>query len=90
VSVQARLSRRYDADARLAELTVGGSAVTLSYDADDLLTQAGPLGLVRDPVNGLLAGITLGQTTTSSATTPSASPRCWSWRPVAARSTGSS
>jgi len=45
----------------------GSTTEAFAYDADGLLVQAGPLALARDPVNGLLAGTTLGTVTTSQA-----------------------
>jgi len=41
----------------------GGSPITLQYDADSLLTQAGDLTLSRDAQNGLLTGSILGSVT---------------------------
>ncbi len=50
----------YDADFRVATEAVNGQAVSLGYDADSLLTQAGALALTRDPTTGFLTGSTLG------------------------------
>ncbi len=58
-------SRTYDTHGRIATTSLNGSPITLSYDADSLLTGAGPLTLTRDSQNGLLTGSTLGSVSTS-------------------------
>ena len=56
----------YDADLRLSSRTLaGGPTVELGYDADGLLTQAGPLTLTRHAASGLLETTSLGTTTDS-------------------------
>lgn len=64
-TVQATLERRYDADAQLSDLLVGGQSLPQAYDADGLLTQAGPLQLTRDAASGQPLSGLLGQTRTS-------------------------
>jgi RHS repeat-associated protein len=53
----------YDAQFNVTSLTAGGQAINFSYDLDGLLTQAGDLGLSRDPASGILTGTTLGAVT---------------------------
>jgi RHS repeat-associated protein len=56
----------YDNDFRVNTLQVNGAnPVSLQYDADSLLTQAGDLTLNRSAQNGLLTGTTLGKQTDS-------------------------
>jgi YD repeat-containing protein len=58
------LSRGYDNDFRLASESVGGAfPVSFSYDADNLLTQAGVLASTRNPRNRVLSGTTIGTVT---------------------------
>jgi RHS repeat-associated protein len=62
--INGSVSRAYDTDFRLTSLSVNNAnPITLRYDADSLLTQAGALTLSRDPQNGLLTGTTLGNVT---------------------------
>jgi RHS repeat-associated protein len=62
--VTGTVSRGYDNDFRVTTLSVnGGNPITLGYDNDSLLTQAGALALSRNPQNGLLTGTTLGNVT---------------------------
>jgi len=63
--VTGTVTRGYNADLQVTSLAVDGQAVAYGYDADGLLTQAGALGLARDPGNGLLTGTTLGNLTTA-------------------------
>jgi len=58
--VAGQVSLAYDANFRLAAFTVNGSnTVAYAYDADELITNAGPMALVRD-TNGLVIQATLG------------------------------
>lgn len=53
------VARRYDDDFRIAARSVDGAhEVTFDYDADGLLTGAGPLALTRDPQRGGLVTAT--------------------------------
>ena len=62
--VAGSVTRTYDTDFRVATESVnGGSPVTLQYDPDSLLTQAGSLTLARHPQHGLLTGTALGGVT---------------------------
>ncbi|AZT84803.1 hypothetical protein EHN06_15270 [Marinobacter sp. NP-4(2019)] len=65
--VSGTVSRTYDNNFRVRQLTVNGSAIALDYDADGLLTEAGAMALERQADNGLLAGTTLGNVTTTMA-----------------------
>jgi RHS repeat-associated protein len=65
-SVAGSVSQTYDDDLRVATQSVnGGSTTAFAYDDDGLLVQAGAEILTRDPLNGLLAGTTLGSVSTS-------------------------
>jgi RHS repeat-associated protein len=55
----------YDTDLRPAEEAVNGAAITMTYDADSLLSSAGALTVQRDPVSGRATGTTLGSVTDS-------------------------
>jgi RHS repeat-associated protein len=50
----------FDQNFRVVSETAAGSAITLTYDADGLLTQAGSLVINRDSSNGRITGTTLG------------------------------
>ncbi|MCA9996328.1 MAG: hypothetical protein KDE56_11305 [Anaerolineales bacterium] len=50
----------YDAGARLRQLNINGVITNFSYDADNMLTQAGDLTLTYDPASGLISGSTQG------------------------------
>lgn len=63
--VAGSISRTFDSHGRVATSSLNGSPITLSYDADSLLTGAGPLTLTRDAQNGLLTGSSLGSVSTS-------------------------
>jgi RHS repeat-associated protein len=66
--VAGTLDRTYDADFRVASLSIDGANTTsFVYDADGLLTQAGSLALQYDAQNALLTGTSLGIVTTSTA-----------------------
>jgi RHS repeat-associated protein len=55
------VNRTYDPKFRLASIDVNGSnPVTFSYDADDLVTSAGPLSLTWHAQHGLLTATALG------------------------------
>src|SRR5206468_7895540 len=59
-----KVSYTYDTNFRIATETVNGSApVSLQYDADSLLVQAGLLVLTRSGMNGLIESTELGQIT---------------------------
>ncbi|WP_156338942.1 RHS repeat-associated core domain-containing protein [Chondromyces crocatus] len=61
-AISGTIHRVYDNDLKLAQEQVnGGHAVAFGRDPDGLLTSAGPLSLTRDPQNGLLTSITVGQ-----------------------------
>lgn len=63
--VAGTIDRTFNADFRVASLSVdGGNATSFVYDADGLLTQAGALTLQHDG-NGLLTGSSLGVVGTS-------------------------
>ncbi len=49
----------YDSSLRLATETIAGVSIQYGYDADDLLTTEGALGLTRDSQTGLVIGATL-------------------------------
>jgi YD repeat-containing protein len=63
--VAGSVTRTYDPDFRATESVNGGNAVTLQYDPDSLLTQAGSLTLTRHAQHGLLTGTALGSVTES-------------------------
>ncbi|MCC6525946.1 MAG: hypothetical protein IT373_25090, partial [Polyangiaceae bacterium] len=54
---------QHDDDFRVAEQSVAGDTVTLGYDADGLLAQAGDLAITRDPAHGLPTATALGVVT---------------------------
>jgi RHS repeat-associated protein len=65
-AVVGTVDRTYDANLRVASLSInGGNNVAFQYDGDGLLTQAGGLALVHDAQNGLLTGTSLGVVATS-------------------------
>ncbi|HPA20923.1 MAG TPA: RHS repeat-associated core domain-containing protein, partial [Verrucomicrobiae bacterium] len=57
--VAGSVSRGWNADFRVASITVGGTIINGAYDDDGLLTQAGDMYLDYD-TNGLHVGTTLG------------------------------
>ncbi len=60
--VAGSVSRTYDADFRVAALSVNGAnPVSLTYDRDGLLTQAGAATLERNGPQGRVSTLTLGQ-----------------------------
>ncbi len=62
------VERTYDADLRLATISVNGAnPVAYGYDDDGLLVQAGSLALTRSPQSGLLTATTIGVVTTGYA-----------------------
>ncbi len=64
--VTGSVERTYDADLRLATISVNGAEpVAYGYDDDGLLVQTGAMTLSRDAATGLLTGTTLGVVTTS-------------------------
>jgi RHS repeat-associated protein len=63
-AVPGSVGRTYDASFRRTAISLNGAdPVGLTYDADDLLTQVGTLGLTRHPQHGLVTGSTLGVVT---------------------------
>ncbi|MBI4954921.1 MAG: hypothetical protein HY908_23060, partial [Myxococcales bacterium] len=54
---------QHDDDFRVAQQSVAGDTVTLGYDDDGLLAQAGDLAIARDAASGLPTGTTLGGVT---------------------------
>ncbi|MBI4954787.1 MAG: hypothetical protein HY908_22385, partial [Myxococcales bacterium] len=54
---------QHDDDFRIAQQSVAGDTVTLGYDDDGLLAQAGDLAIARDAASGLQTGTTLGDVT---------------------------
>jgi len=59
--VTGTIHRTFDNNLRLTSRTINGANTqNFTYDADDLLTQAGALTLQRDTQNGLITGTTLG------------------------------
>ncbi|WP_337288533.1 RHS repeat-associated core domain-containing protein [Candidatus Methylomirabilis sp.] len=66
-AVAGGVTRSYDTDFRVASQTVNGTnPVAFTYDADSLLTSAGPLTIARNAQNGLITGSTFGIVTDSS------------------------
>jgi RHS repeat-associated protein len=63
--VNGSLSRTFDDNFRVTNLTVDGGAVNYGYDNDGLLTSAGDETISRDAGDGLITGTTLGSLTTS-------------------------
>lgn len=61
-AVAGKVGYAYDNDFRAKTISVNGAnAITYSFDADSLLTQAGDLALTRSAQNGLLTGTALGK-----------------------------
>jgi RHS repeat-associated protein len=59
-AVTGTVSRSYNADLRLASQTINGTnSVSFAYDGDELITNAGPLRVVRD-TNGMAVAATVG------------------------------
>jgi RHS repeat-associated protein len=59
--VAGSLTRTYDTGFRLAtEAVNGGPAIAFTYNADDLITQAGSLAIGRNAQNGLVQSTALG------------------------------
>lgn len=59
-AVSGSVTRTYDQGLRVAELAVNGTPVAYAWDDDDLLVQAGDLGIARDPVTRYVTGSALG------------------------------
>jgi len=58
----------YDADFRhTAQSVNGGNGVSLTYDADSLLTQVGAENITRDPSTGFVSATAVGTVTSASA-----------------------
>ncbi len=64
-AVNGIVSRTYNNDFRVSNISVNGNAIAFGYDADNLLTQAGALSLTRHAQHGLITATTLGSTTTA-------------------------
>ena len=62
-SITGQVSIALNSDLLLASESVNNSTVSLSYDADKFLSQAGDLKIARDPVTGFTTGTTLGNVT---------------------------
>ncbi|MBI4704111.1 MAG: hypothetical protein HY744_23630, partial [Deltaproteobacteria bacterium] len=59
--VSGTLSFSYDDDLRVTGVKIGWDVIGYAYaDADGLLTQAGLLGLTRDPATGMVVGSSIG------------------------------
>ena len=59
-----KVSRAYDAQGRIASVSVNDSiAHAISYDADDLITTVGPMTLSRSATTGFIEGTALGDCT---------------------------
>ncbi len=62
------MAATYDNSFRPISQSIGGAhVVAFSYDADELLTQAGDATVVHDAINGLLSTVTVGDTQSSLA-----------------------
>ena len=60
-SVAGTLQRTYDTSFRVQTETIGGTTINYTYDADNLVTQAGDMHIPRDPATGFVgSGTTLG------------------------------
>lgn len=60
-AVAGSVERTYDRDLRVASESVnGGGAISLQYDQDGLLSQAGALALTHDLQSGLITAVQLG------------------------------
>ena len=57
----------YDAKIRVGSITIGGQAIALGYDNDDLLNSIGALTIARSPATGLVTGTAVGTVTTTTA-----------------------
>lgn len=64
-SVAGTVSRGYNNNFWVTELSVNDNSIAFSYDKDGLLIEAGALALTRDPLNGLIATTSLGSISTS-------------------------
>jgi RHS repeat-associated protein len=64
-SVSGTVSRTYDDAYRLVSVRVNGVEISYDYDKDDLMVQAGSLGITRDAESGLVVGSTQGDITDS-------------------------
>jgi RHS repeat-associated protein len=64
-AVSGSVTRGYDTSFRLTSQGLNGATVAFAYDSDDLMTQAGALGLTRSAQNGVLSATSLGVVTTS-------------------------
>lgn len=64
-AVSGSVSRRYDTDFRVAEVAVNDAGVSYTYDADGLLTAAGPVSMARSASTGQLLTAATGIVVTS-------------------------
>jgi RHS repeat-associated protein len=62
-SVTGQVMTLLNANLLPASQSVDASTVTYAYDVDGLLTQAGGLGITRDPASGFVTGTSLGVVT---------------------------
>jgi RHS repeat-associated protein len=62
-SVNGQIGFQLNANLVPASESVDGTNVAYSYDADGLMTQAGSLGITRDPASGMITGTSLGVVT---------------------------
>ena len=62
-TITGQVMTQLNTDLLPASQSVDGSSVAYSYDADLLLTQAGGLGITRDPASGFVTGTSLGVVT---------------------------
>lgn len=64
-TVQGSVSRRYNSNFQVQDLSVNGNSISYYYDSDGLLTSAGRETLTRDAGDGLLTGTMLGSVTSA-------------------------
>lgn len=64
-AVNGTVTRNYNSDFNATGIGVNGNNVTIGYDGDQLLTQAGSLTISRDSNHGLITGTNLGAVTTA-------------------------
>ena len=63
--VSGTVSRTYNGDLLPSAVSVNGSSISLAYDNDGLLVQAGALTLQRSAINGFVTGTSIGGTHTT-------------------------
>ena len=62
--INGSITRTFDNDFRVSQLSVNGSTFNFGYDADGYLVQSGQLNLVRNSLNGFITGTALNGITT--------------------------